>query len=45
MPTTKDRDKIRAAIAAHGENFHFEFRQVGRAEWYRSPHLPRPRAE
>lgn len=45
MTITNNLEKIQAAIAAHGENFHFEFRQVGRSEWYRSPHLPRPRDE
>ncbi|MEX3983735.1 hypothetical protein AB4Y45_32655 [Paraburkholderia sp. EG287A] len=34
--------KVQAAIAAHGENFHFEFRKRGTSIWYRSPHLARP---
>lgn len=34
--------KIQTAIQAHGENFHFEFRQAGSSVWYRSPHLARP---
>ncbi|CAM5570358.1 putative protein OS=Eoetvoesiella caeni OX=645616 GN=DFR37_12613 PE=4 SV=1 [Eoetvoesiella caeni] len=35
--------KIQEAIEAHGENFHFEFRQAWNDVWYRSPHLARPR--
>lgn len=43
--SSNEVSKIQAAIKRHGENFHFEFRQVGTSEWYRSPHPARPRDE
>lgn len=42
---SSQNSKIQASSKAHGENFHFEFRQVYSDVWHRSLHLARPRDE